>query len=110
MSDKIFANMRALSDDNLIKFAQEIGLDIEKFKADFNSDEVKEEVAKDAEAGKAAGVRGTPSIFVNGRRYQGPRTLEGFAPFINDEINKADALVKAGTSIDKVYEARSTAP
>lgn len=107
MNEKIFANMRALQPDNLSKYAEEVGLDLGKFKTDFESAEVKDEVAKDAAAGKAAGVRGTPSIFVNGKRYQGDRSLAGFKPVIDDEIKAADALVAGGTPLEKVYETRS---
>lgn len=109
MADKIFANMKALTDDDLVKYATELGLDVDKFKTDFASPEVKDEVAKDAQAGRSAGVRGTPSIFVNGKRFTGQRTLDGFKPVIEEEIAAADALMKAGTSADKVYEARSKA-
>jgi predicted DsbA family dithiol-disulfide isomerase len=109
MNDKIFANMRALSNDNLMKYAEEVGLDLGKFKADFESAEVKDEVAKDTAAGKAAGVRGTPSIYVNGIRYQGDRSLAGFKPVIDAEIKAADELVAGGTPLEKVYEIRSKA-
>ena len=61
-------------------------------------------VTDDTDAGKAAGVRGTPSIYVNGRRFQGQRTLEGFKPVIDEEIKKADKLIQSGTPLDKVYE------
>jgi protein-disulfide isomerase len=104
MSDKMFANMKALSDDELFKYAEELGLDTAKFKADFESQEVKDEVAKDLQAGKDASVRGTPAVFVNGLRFQGPRTVEGFKEVVEAEIAKADALIKSGTPIEKVYE------
>ena len=107
MADKIFANMRALTPEDLAKYAGEIGIDVGKFKVDLDSKEVKEEVEKDAQAGKDAGVRGTPSIFVNGKRFQGQRTLEGFKPLVEEEIKAADELIKSGTPLDKVYETRA---
>lgn len=107
MAEKVFANMKALTDDDLVKYAGELGLDVEKFKADFASQEIKDEVAKDAQAGRGAGVRGTPTIFVNGKRYQGQRTLDGFKPLIDEEIGAAEALIKAGTPPEKVYETRA---
>ncbi len=104
MSDKMFANMKALSDAELLKYAEELGLDVEKFKADFESQEVKDEVAKDLQAGKDAGVRGTPAVFVNGIRFQGARTVDGFKEVVDAELAKADALIKGGTPIEQVYE------
>lgn len=105
MADIIFKNMRALSDEQLEGYAKEIGLDVEQWKTDFASDAIKKEVADDLNAGRASGqVRGTPSIFVNGAKYAGPRTLDGFKPVIDGEIKKADALMKKGATIEQVYE------
>jgi predicted DsbA family dithiol-disulfide isomerase len=104
VAEKLFENMRALKPADIEGYVGGLGLDVTKFKADFESAEVKKEVQDDTAAGKAAGVRGTPSIYVNGRRFQGQRTLDGFKPVIDEEIKKADKLIQAGTPIDKVYE------
>jgi predicted DsbA family dithiol-disulfide isomerase len=104
LTDKLFENMRALKPADLEGHASGVGLDIAKYKADFESPEIKKQVEDDTAAGKAAGVRGTPSIYVNGRRFQGARTLDGFKPVIDEEIKKADKLIQAGTPLDKVYE------
>lgn len=109
MADKIFANMKALSADDLAKYAGEVGLDVDKFKADWASQEVKDEVANDVKAGQSAGIRGTPSLFINGKRFQGQRTLDGFRPVIDAEIKAADELIKGGTPLEKVYETRAKA-
>ena len=53
--------------------------------------------------------RGTPTIFINGKRHAGPRSLEGFKPVVEAEIKAADDLIKAGTPLDKVYETRARA-
>jgi predicted DsbA family dithiol-disulfide isomerase len=104
MEKLIFENMRQLSDEDILGFAKQLELDIDKFKTDYESEAIKKEVAEDLAAGRAAGVRGTPTIFVNGKRFSGPRSLEGFKPVVEEEIKKADALIQAGTPIDKVYE------
>jgi predicted DsbA family dithiol-disulfide isomerase len=106
MADLIFANMRTINAEQLAGYASQLSLDVEKFKSDWESDSIKKEVADDLAAGQAAGVRGTPSIFVNGRRFQGQRTLEGFKEVIDAEIKKADELIKNGTPLEKVYETR----
>src|SRR5215208_1509585 len=98
MADKIFGNMRALSDEDLEKYATEIGVDVAKWKTDFNSPEVKDEVAKDAGAGRAAGVGGTPTIFVNGKRHGGARDVEGFKQAVDAELKEVDALMAKGTT------------
>lgn len=109
MRDKIFENMRNLADSEYQRWAGEFGLDVARFKADFESGDVKAEVESDSNAGKNAGVSGTPTIFVNGRRYSGPRSLAGFKPVVDEEIQAADALIKSGTPLEKVYEIRSKA-
>ncbi len=56
-------------------------------------------------AAQASGqVRGTPTILVNGAKYAGPRTPEGFKSTVDAEIKKADALLKKGVKIEQVYE------
>lgn len=86
MHDKAFADMRNLTDENFFKWAGEIGLDIEKFKADYAAPETKAKVEVDMALARKAGVRGTPTIFVNGRKYQGPRDPKGMIAVIDKEI------------------------
>ncbi len=104
MADKLFGNFRELTQENFDKWAGELKLDVAKFKADMESEAVKKEIQVDMAAVKAAGVRGTPSIFINGVKYRGQRTFDGFKPAIDAEIKKADALIAKGTAVSKVYE------
>jgi len=71
MHDKMYANFRDLSQKNIFKWAEEIGLDVVRFTADLNSGKYKAAVEKDMNDGLQAGVAGTPTIFVNGKRYNG---------------------------------------
>lgn len=109
MEEKLFENSRELTPEAIEGFASAVGLDVDKFKADIESDAVKKEVEDDLAAGRAAGVRGTPTILVNGSRFQGARTLEGFKAAIDEEIKAADELIKGGTPLEKVYETRCKA-
>lgn len=109
MEGKIFGNMKGLNEGIYEGWAGDLGLDVDKFKADFTSQAVKDEVASDLKAGKESGVRGTPTIFINGKRHAGPRSLEGFKPVIDAEIKAADELIKSGTPLEKVYETRAKA-
>ena len=49
-----------------LKYAEELGLDINKFKSDMDDQEIANQLAIDVADGSALGVKGTPSIFVNG--------------------------------------------
>jgi protein-disulfide isomerase len=109
MEEKLFENYRELTPEAIEGHASALSLDVDKFKADMESDAIKKEVEDDLAAGRSAGVRGTPTILINGARYQGPRTLDGFKQFIDEELKKVDELMKSGTPIDKVYETRCKA-
>ena len=77
----LFANQRALAPEQIKEYARKLGLDLPKFEADLASDEVKAAVQEDMALAQRAGVRGTPTIFVNGRLLQA-RSLEGFKEII----------------------------
>ena len=71
MHDKIFENYRALKDDAYATWAGELGLDVEQFNKDMASAETKAFVDKEISEARAVGVRGTPTIFINGKKPQG---------------------------------------
>jgi protein-disulfide isomerase len=75
MHDAMFANHDQLSPETFTKLAQNLGMDVAAFQKDMNSEETKKAVEKDVEDGERAGVQGTPTIFINGQRYNGPITL-----------------------------------
>lgn len=60
----------------LDKLAKEIRLDVAQFQKDRDGAECKTYFDKQQQQLASAGVNGTPSLFVNGKRYQGPRTAD----------------------------------
>ncbi|MDD5759047.1 MAG: thioredoxin domain-containing protein [Desulfobulbaceae bacterium] len=68
MYDKIFENYSTLNDEKLTEFAKNIGLNMEQFTKDSNDPKLQQEIQADLQNGIKAEVRGTPTIFVNGRR------------------------------------------
>ncbi|TDD03210.1 thioredoxin [Saccharopolyspora terrae] len=52
------------------KYAQQIGLDVNRFKQDMVSPHVQAKIDRDVADGEAAGVSGTPSIFINGKKFE----------------------------------------
>ncbi len=89
MHDALFANQRALGQDSLIKYAEEIGLEMDPFRECLTSGRREAEVMADLAAGKAVGVTGTPAFFVNGRLLSGAQPYEAFAAVIDDELARA---------------------
>ncbi len=88
MHELLFKNQRALQPDKLKEYAQELGLDVDKFESDMNSDAVKKEVQEDMRLARTVGVRGTPTIFVNGKLLRN-RSIEGFKELIDPMLKES---------------------
>jgi protein-disulfide isomerase len=74
--DKIFEeqtgeNVGAFSQENLKRFAVELGLDTEQFNQCLDSGKYKAKVQQEVAEAQRLGVRGTPTLFVNGRLIDG---------------------------------------
>ncbi len=85
--DKLLAG--ALDQASRERYASEVGLDVEKYKACVANRQFKDAVAADEKAGEAAGVSGTPAFFVNGVPLSGARPLEEFVKVIDGELQRA---------------------
>lgn len=70
-------------------YAQQLGLDMTKFKADVASRSVKDRVQRDVKSGTKLGNTGTPSFFLNGEKINNPRSYEDFKTLIQAAILKA---------------------
>jgi len=84
---ELFKNGSKLSDDKIVEIAKGLGLDMEQFKQDEGNPALTSMVQRDLKDGVAAGVRGTPTIFVNGRMLE-QRSLPGFKKIIDEELAK----------------------
>lgn len=85
--DKVFENFSRLDDAKIRDIAVEVGLDMDKFEKGLASPDSLALIGRDVRDARQAGVRGTPTIFVNGRRLEN-RSLEGFQAAINSELKK----------------------
>ena len=83
-------NSGAFSDDNLVGFAQEAGLDATRFRAALESRKYEAVVEKDFREGQDAGIVSTPSFEINGRVLVGPQPLATFEQVIEEEVQRAD--------------------
>ncbi len=103
MHDKLFANSRELTDENIEKWGTEIGLDMDKFKTDLKDKALETKILKQQTQGSTLGARGTPAFFVNGRFLSGAQPFEAFKAIIDEEMKKAEAIVAKGTAKKDVY-------
>ncbi len=88
MHDKIFENQAQLSEAQYITYAGELGLDVEKFKTDVKSAQVKARVDADTREASTLGVTGTPAFFINGYFLSGAQPFASFKRLIDQEIAK----------------------
>lgn len=85
MHDKMFDGQRLQSEAQYVVWAGELGLNIEEFKVDMQSKEVKAKVTRDLDEASGLGVTGTPAFFINGRYLSGAQPYPNFKKLV-DEI------------------------
>lgn len=83
---------RQLDASKLEEYAGEAGCDVEKFKADLNAnrDAYAQRVDADYKQGSAADVRGTPALYINGRKVR-DRSVAGMSAMIDEAMKEASA-------------------
>ena len=88
--DLFFANAEALDFDSVKKLVAKVGLDMKKFMADFESPAAKAAVEADVKAGDEAGLDGTPTFYVNGRKAE---TLAQVQDLVRELLQGAGATL-----------------
>jgi protein-disulfide isomerase len=86
MHDIIFENQQALDLESLFLYAKAIGLDVKRFKNDIQKNELADKVEQDFESGIRSGVNGTPSFFINGRKYNGDWEEDVFDQYLKSQL------------------------
>jgi protein-disulfide isomerase len=123
MDKKLFENQQKLSRDTYLAIAKEIGLDVDKFTKDIDSNAYAAMIDEQSKEVEGVGATGTPASFVNGRFVNGAKPFAYFKDIIDEEIgwakagkrpefktgkNVAETQVKqpgaAGPDPNKVYE------
>lgn len=97
MYRKLFENNLAINEENITRWAQEIGMDADAFAKDYADPDTDRRLHEDVTTGNIFGVRGTPTIFVNGRRISGANTGQ-IEQLIVEEMEKGAALKKSGVT------------
>jgi len=103
--DKLFANQQALARENLDSYAQELGLDMTKYKAALENHTHKAKIEADQAMAAKFDARGTPAFSINGRFLSGAQPIDKFKEIIDDELKRADKLVKSGVAKTQIYSA-----
>jgi len=87
LHDRLFQNYSRLNDQVVQEQAQQLGLDMQKFEKDMNDPQISQVINQDYQDGVKAGVRGTPTIYVNGSLLRNTNP-EGFQAAIDKELEK----------------------
>ncbi len=83
--DLLFANYNRLNREKVEEIAKKVGLKMDRFETDMKDPEITSIMNRDVSEGNRIGVRGTPSVFVNGKELRN-RSMEGFRAAISKEL------------------------
>ena len=86
MHDLIFMRQQKMKREDLIGYAQELGLKSEPFLAALDEEALKDGINRDVEEGRRLGVTGTPTFFINGRQLVGAQPIGQFISMIENEM------------------------
>lgn len=98
MYDALFTHSD-LSRKSILNMAKDLGLNVDKLEADMDTTEVRETVERDVQDGNQADVEGTPTIFIDGQRYNGAITLEALKPILDAELKHLAAGSRTVASV-----------
>ncbi len=88
MHDAMFASQRSLDRNGLLDLARAAGIDADAVEACLDAGVVEADVARDIEAGRALGVEGTPTFFVNGRKYVGAVEMDALVAIVEEALGQ----------------------
>jgi predicted DsbA family dithiol-disulfide isomerase len=71
MHDLMLDHQDQLDPDDLVRYAEQLELDVERFTSDLEGRIGAARVAEDVDSADLSGVAGTPTFFINGRRHYG---------------------------------------
>lgn len=105
MHDALFDHGAPLKRSTIDKLAKSVGLDMKKFEADVESEATADTVARDRKQGDALDLHGTPTLFIDGRRF----VYTDFQPDLNEWI-ELEFELKTGQKPKKTPPSSPAAP
>lgn len=85
--DELFLHQNSLSNEKYFEIAQNMGLDLKMFSLDMMRPSIRKKVEQDISDAQKAGVTGTPTLFVNGRKVK-KRDFDAMSKLIDAELAK----------------------
>ena len=96
MHDLLFEHQDALRPRDLVSYAEQLGLDAERFEEELRSHDHAGRIADDVDSADLSGVAGTPTFFINGRRHYGAYDIDALTTAVR--AAKTRALTTAARS------------
>ncbi len=93
MHDLLLQRQDALTPQDLLQYARELGLDVDRFAADLDAHVHRTRIDQDLESADLSGVSGTPTFFINGQRHYGAYDLDTISAAIDEERRRVIARV-----------------
>jgi protein-disulfide isomerase len=94
MHDALFARQDELELEDLVGYAADVGLDVERFLRDLDDQALDARIRRDVASAEASGARGTPTFFVNGQRHTGPHDTESLAAALSAVRLRAPGITR----------------
>jgi len=76
LHDLLFDHQDRLTPNDLIGYAEQLGLDVERFTKQLQNQAGAPRIAEDVDSADLSGVSGTPTFFINGRRHYGAYDID----------------------------------
>jgi Na+/H+ antiporter NhaA len=89
MHDVLLDNQDDLHPPDLVRHAEDLGLDVDRFVADLRRREGGKRIADDVDSAEQSGVAGTPTFFINGRRHWGAYDVDGLTRAVKEAKARA---------------------
>jgi protein-disulfide isomerase len=86
MHDLLMREDASLIYPDLVRYAGELGLDVDRFAEDLRTRRHSRRISRDVASADASGAAGTPAFFINGRRHQGAHDIDALAAAIEREL------------------------
>ncbi|HSH18540.1 MAG TPA: thioredoxin domain-containing protein [Candidatus Saccharimonadales bacterium] len=110
MHDMLYENQQSWSpsqnpQSSFEQYARELGLNVEKFKTDYKSNQVNDRVQADLREGQRLDVSSTPTFFIDGKKISNPTSLEDFSKVIENAIKQKTGKKPSPAASESATEA-----
>jgi protein-disulfide isomerase len=99
MHDLLFANQSGVGREDLVRHATKLGLDIDQFKKDLDSEQLKKLIEANKVEGQKLRVQGTPTFFVNGKEYSGALSFDQLRQLVQREQLRMQVMSEIPDSV-----------